>query len=249
MTSILSIFNQCGGVAKTTLTHNLSYHLSQHKRVLMVDLDPQASLTSFVGLEPKKVAKTSYQALVEGGVLPRQSLLPNLDIIPANIRLSAAEKQLVSEVMREFRLKNALNSLDDHYDFILIDCPPSLGLLSVLALVASTQVLVPIETQSKSFEGTDLLLQTVLDIRKLANPQLDFAGFVPTLYDKRTIHHFDILEAIQKQLHPLGEIFPAIPNSVVFPDASLRRLPLAMYKPKHPAVSLLNQITNTLAQL
>lgn len=249
MTSILSIFNQCGGVAKTTLTHNLGYHLSQTKRVLMIDLDPQASLTTFVGLNSKKVVHTVYQAVVEDGVLPVESLSSNLDITPANIRLSAAEKQLVSEVMREFRLKNALNTIQDHYDFILIDCPPSLGLLSVLALVASTHVLVPIETQSKSFEGTDLLLQTVRDIRKLANPQLDFAGFIPTLYDKRTIHHFEIVEAIRNQLYPLGQIFPPIPNSVVFPDASLRRLPLAEYKPKHPAVSLLNQITNTLVQL
>ena len=202
-----------------------------------------------MGFEPNSQEKTIYHALVDSELLPIHQGIHGVDLTPANIQLSAAEKQLVSVVMRELRLKNALSPLLSQYDFILMDCPPSLGILAVLSLVASTHVLVPIQTQSKAFEGTDLLLRTVAEIKQLANPTLAFAGFVPTLYDKRTIHQSQIYQAIKDQLSPLGTVYDPLPNSIVFPDASLRRVPLALYRPKHPAVNVLKRIAEQLEQL
>jgi chromosome partitioning protein len=250
MTKILSVFNQCGGVAKTTLTQNLGYHLAQRQnRVLLIDLDPQASLTTFMGLDPERQEKNIYHALVENEPLAIVKNLHGLSFTPANIQLSAAEKQLVSVVMRELRLKNAISPLLNEYDFIFMDCPPSLGILSILSLVASTHVLVPIQTQSKAFEGTDLLLRTVAEIKQLANPLLAFAGFVPTLYDKRTIHQSQTYQAINSQLSPLGTVYEPLVHSIAFADASLRRVPLALYRPNHPAVSVLKNIAQQLESL
>ena len=187
MTKIIALFNQSGGVGKTTLTMNLGYHLGQKKnRVLLVDIDPQASLTTFMGIEPEELERTIYESVVGEEPIYIIEQINGLDLVPANINLSAAELELVSSLMREVRLKNALASIVDKYDFILIDCPPSLGILTVLSLVAATHVLVPIQTQFKSFQGTDLLLNTVARLRKAANRHLKIAGFIPTMFDGRT---------------------------------------------------------------
>ncbi|GFE72204.1 ParA family protein [Chroococcus sp. FPU101] len=252
MTTIISVFNQSGGVGKTTITHNLSYHLAvKEQKVLAIDLDPQASLTSFMGLTPQDLTETVYRSLVDNVPLPRHSKIHhvNLDLVPASIQLSAAEKQLVTLVMRELRLKNAIVPFLKEYDFILIDCPPSLGILSILSLVASTHVLVPIQTQSKAFEGTDLLLKTVSEIRQLANPTLNFAGFIPTIYDRRTSHQYQVNQSIGEQLSALATVYAPLPYTTVFPDASQRRLPLALYRPSHPAVVTLCSIAEGLMKL
>ncbi len=153
MTKIIALFNQSGGVGKTTLTMNLGYHLGQKKnRVLLVDIDPQASLTTFMGIDPEELERTIYESVVGEEPIYIIEQINGLDLVPANINLSAAELELVSSLMREVRLKNALASIADKYDFILIDCPPSLGILTVLSLVAATRVLVPIQTQFKSFQ-------------------------------------------------------------------------------------------------
>ena len=188
-THIIALFNQSGGVGKTSLTMNLGYHLTQKKknRVLLIDMDPQASLTTFMGLEPENITQTIYQAVVGEEDLPvHPELIHGMSFTPANINLSAAELELVAALMREMRLKNALTPVLDKYDYILIDCPPSLGILSVVSLVAATHVLVPIQCQFKSFQGTDLLLKTVARLRKGANPSLAIAGCMPTMYDDRT---------------------------------------------------------------
>lgn len=146
---IVSIFNQAGGVAKTTLTMNLGYHLSQHgERVLLVDMDPQASLTTFMGLEPYDLEKTIADSLLKDAPLPIHSALHSMDLIPANITLSGAEFQLASAIAREWKLKRALSTVVDTYSFILIDCPPTLGILSILSLVAATHVLISIQNPS-----------------------------------------------------------------------------------------------------
>ena len=151
MSQIIALFNQSGGVGKTTLTMNLCYQLSvRSNRVLLVDMDPQASLTTFMGIDPVELSKTVYEAIVGDEPLPIHDKIHGIDIAPANINLSAAELELVSALMREMRLKEALSSITKEYDFILIDCPPSLGILSVISLVAATHVLVPIQTQFKS---------------------------------------------------------------------------------------------------
>lgn len=252
MTRIIALFNQSGGVGKTTLTMNLGYHLAQHhpNRVMLIDMDPQASLTTFMGLEPEDLKKTVYEAIVGGEPLPvYPELIHGLSLVPANINLCAAELELVTALMREMRLKNALVPVLDKYDFILIDCPPSLGILSVLSLIAATHVLVPIQCQFKSFKGTDLLLNTVATLRKAANRSLEIAGFVPTLYDGRTAQEMRTLKAISEQLSPLATVYEPISRTIAFPDASEARLPLALSNRKNPAVAIVEKIALSLEKL
>ncbi|MEA5507675.1 ParA family protein [Halotia wernerae UHCC 0503] len=251
-TRIIALFNQSGGVGKTSLTMNLGYHLTQKKknRVLLIDMDPQASLTTFMGVEPENSISTVYEAVVGEEPLPiYPELIHGMSLTPANINLSAAELELVAALMREMRLKNALTSILDKYDFILIDCPPSLGILSVISLVAATHVLVPIQCQFKSFQGTDLLLRTVASLRKGANKELAIAGFIPTMYDARTAQESRTMKAILEQLSPLATVYEPIPKTIAFADASEARLPLALYNPKHPAVGVLKKITSSLEKL
>ena len=246
---IISLFNQAGGVAKTTLTQNFGYHLAQRQhRVLLIDMDPQASLTKFMGLIPKELDKTVTDAIIEELPLPIQSGIYGMDLAPANRLLSGAEMQLVNTPLRDFRLKEAIEPLIDEYDFILIDCPPSLGLLSYISLVAATHVLVPIETHLKAFEGTDELLQTLNAVRR-ANKKLKIAGFVPTRYAKSNAADMRALGAIQEQLPAWGKVFLPIPRATAFVDASEERVPLAVYAPKHPAVKLLDAIAHSLESL
>jgi len=212
-------------------------------------MDPQASLTTFMGIDPVELTKTVYEALVGEELLPIKGKIHGMDIAPSNINLSAAELELVAALMRERRLKSALEPVLDKYDFILIDCPPSLGILSILSLVAATHVLVPIQTQFKAFQGTDLLLSTVAGLRAKANRQLRFAGFVPTMFDGRTAQETRTYKAIQEQLSALAVVFTPIPRSIVFADASEARLPLALANPKHPAVRVLEKIAEGLEDL
>lgn len=229
MTKIISSFNQAGGVAKTTLTHNLGFHLADRgNRVLLVDLDPQASLTMFMGLEPAERDKTIHSALSKDEPLPiEEGLEGGLDLTPSNILLADCEQELMFALQRELKLKQVLAPVRKKYDFILIDCPPSLGLLSLIALVASTHVLVPIETQYKAFKGTDSLLKTISKVQRL-NKSLKIAGFVPTKYSSRNTLDQQVLEAIREQLSPLAPVFPPVPTATSLAVASKQGLPLGL---------------------
>lgn len=250
MTKILAIFNQAGGVAKTTLSQNLGYHLAQRQqRVLLIDMDPQASLTIFMGLVPRELEETIYDAIVDEKPLVIHDAIHGVELVPSNAILSTAEMRLVNAELRDFRLKAAIEPFLTAYDFILLDCPPSLGLLSYLALVSSTHVLVPIETQFKSFEGTNELLKTVARVKNKVNRSLQIAGFVPTKYASRNSQDMRVLRGIQEQLASVGQIFPAIPRSTALADASEERLPLAVYDPKHPANAVFDQIAQSLESL
>lgn len=229
---------------------NLGYHLAQLKqKVLLVDMDPQASLTVFLGLEPADLEKTVYEAILIGEQLSIMTDLNGIDLAPANINLSGAELELVVADMRDVRLKEALASIEKQYDFILIDCPPSLGILSYISLVAATHVLIPIQTQYKALKGTELLLKTIARVRTRANRTLKIAGLVPTMHDARTVQGDLSLQSIHQQLATLGPIYPTIPRSVAFADAVQEHLPLALYNAKHPAVKLLKQIAKELIKL
>ncbi|BAU16055.1 cobyrinic acid ac-diamide synthase (plasmid) [Leptolyngbya sp. NIES-3755] len=251
MTRVIAVFNQAGGVAKTTLTMNLGFQLAQKKknRVLLIDMDPQASLTIFMGLEPDELEQTIYEAIVNENPLPIQGDIHQMDLAPTNLNLSVAEMQLVSADLREYRLKSAIEPVLEDYDFILIDCPPSLGLLSFISLVAATHILVPIETQFKAFAGTNKLLETVARVRNKINRKLQIAGFVPTIYDSRNSQDARSLAAMQEQLSGIGTVFDPIPRSTLFADASEKRQPLAVFSPKHPSVSILNQLASAMEKL
>lgn len=250
MSKTIALFNQSGGVGKSTLTMNLGYHLAQRKqRVLLVDMDPQASLTNFMGLEPADIPNTIYQSILLGKELPINIDIHGMDLVPANIDLSGAELELVVADMRDIRLKEALEPTQDDYDFILVDCPPSLGILSYISLVASTHVLIPIQTQYKALKGTELLLNTVTRVRSRANKKLEIAGFVPTLHDTRTVQGEMTLQSIQEQLCKIGQVFPTIPRAVAFADASQAQMPLAIFNPKHPVVKVLSHIAQDMESL
>ncbi|HEY9864101.1 MAG TPA: AAA family ATPase [Candidatus Obscuribacterales bacterium] len=249
-TKVISLFNQAGGVGKTTITLNLGYHLAQRgNKILLIDLDPQASLTLFMGFDPQSLEKTVFDAIVNEEPLFIHKEVHRMDLAPTNINLSVAEIQLVNMDFREVRLKDTLEPIRENYDFILIDCPPSLGLLSYISLVAATHVLVPIETHYKAFEGTNLLLQTVARVRKKGNRSLQIAGFVPSRYaatnsqDKRT------LNAIQEQFSPVGTVYEPIPRLTAFVDASEQQVPLAVYDARNGAVKILDRLAAKMEKL
>lgn len=246
MGTIIAVFNQAGGVAKTTLTVNLGYELGQRGyRVLLVDFDPQGSLSAFMGLNPWEVEITVYDSLMQGAPASIHHL-HGVDVLPANRTLGRAEMELVVANLRERKLKAVLEPIEDRYDFILIDCPPSLGMLSYLALVTAHQVLIPIQTEFKAYFGTDLLLETIAIVKQEANPTLEIAGFVPTLYSRAKTQHKRVLQAIQEQLSEIAPVFEPIPNAVAFADASENRVPLALYDRRHDALKTLIPIADSI---
>ncbi|MBM0745345.1 ParA family protein (plasmid) [Phormidium sp. CLA17] len=248
---VITTFNQAGGVGKTSLTMNLGYQLGQRKKqkVLLIDMDPQASLTIFMGIDPTEQELTVKDAILDKKNLPIHDNIHGMDLVPSNILLSAAEMQLSSVLRRELRLKQAIDKIADRYDFILIDSPPSLGMLSTLSLVAANYVLVPSQTQFKSIQGTNLVLQTIADVRDAIDHKLELAGVVPTIYAKGTLQDREALRVLESQLSAITKVYPPLPRSTAFPDASQERLPLAIFSPKHPAITILNQIAKDMEKL
>jgi chromosome partitioning protein len=240
---IISLVNQAGGVAKTTMTMNLGYQLVQlGYRVLLVDIDPQASLTTFMGLESHELSATIANSLLdENFVLPLHSNLHGMDLVPSNLDLSSIELQLVNMMAREMLLKKALSRHLTAYDYILIDCPPNLGILNVIALTASTHVLVPVQTQYKAFKGVDSLLDTIRRIKEHVNPTLKIGGFIPTMHTGASQNTL-ILEALKNNLKNVAPVFPEIPRATAFADASMRHQPLSIYDRSHPALEALRFI-------
>jgi chromosome partitioning protein len=198
---VLSIANQKGGVGKTTTAINLTAALAQKGlKTLLIDLDPQGNATlSFV--DPASVQRSVYDLLIEPHVLPRDVILPteteNLDIIGSRISLAKVDAKLIGEFDSHFRLKDKLAHVREDYDFILLDTPPTLGILTVNALVAATHLIVPIQSSYYALEGTDDLLDTFEKIRARPNPDLKFLGVVITIDDKRTI----LARDIRRQIH------------------------------------------------
>jgi chromosome partitioning protein len=199
---ILAIANQKGGVGKTTTSINLAAALAQKGlRTLLLDLDPQGNATlSF--LDPEQITLSVYEALVEDGRTlidaVHKTSVKHLDIIPARINLAKFESKLIGDIDSHFRLKDRLKTVAEKYPYVIIDTPPTLGLLTVNALVASSHLLVPIQSSYFALEGTDDLLETVEKIRARPNPDLEFLGVVITIHDKRTVLGRDIRSHIQE---------------------------------------------------
>lgn len=221
MTTTIAIANQKGGVAKTTTVASLGAALVEiGQRVLLVDLDPQGSLTFSLGIDPEELDATVGEVLL-GTAKPADTLLVTEDgmhLMPANITLTQAEESLVTRTGREQRLRVALDKIADDYDVIILDCPPSLGVLTVGALSAANQVLIPLQAETLSHRGVGQLLDTIHDVKQFINPSLEILGVLPTMYDGRTKHAQNVLAAIS-ETYDLPVIEPAIPKSIRFAEA------------------------------
>jgi chromosome partitioning protein len=219
---IYAIAQQKGGVAKTTSTINLGAALKERgHRVLLVDLDPQGALTAGLGIEPLNLAGTIYNVLRDPAFSAQQALITEdieCHLLPANIDLSASELELVSEPGRERVLKEKLTPLLGDYDYILIDCPPSLSLLTLNALAAATRVIIPVATQYFALRGMELLLQTIGKVKHRINPDLEICGILPTMFNSQTTHSREVLDELKGTYKE--QIFSTtIPYTVRFQDS------------------------------
>ena len=247
---IISMCNQKGGVGKTTSTINLGAALAEYgRRVLLVDFDPQGALSVGLGVRSQDLDVTIYNLLVERGHdahdVIQTTRVHNLDVLPANIDLSAAEVQLVGEVAREMVLARVLRSVADEYDVILIDCQPSLGLLTVNALTASHGVVIPLEAEFFAMRGVALLVETIEKVQDRLNPRLEIDGILATMFDGRTLHSRDVVRSVVD--HFGDKVFhTVISRTVKFPDATLAAEPITQYASGHGAAESYRQLAREL---
>jgi chromosome partitioning protein len=246
---IISLCNQKGGVGKTTTTINLGASLAGYgRRVLAIDFDPQGALSAGLGV-PTHDVTTIYDLLLSNSLNPADAIqktaVEGLDIIPANIDLSAAEVHLVNEVAREQILARVLRKVSADYDVILIDCQPSLGILTVNALTASHGVLIPLECEFFALRGVALLIETIDKVRDRLNPAIELDGILATMYDSRTLHSREVLERV---VDAFGDrvLETVITRTVKFPDASVAGIPITEFAPEHAAARAYRQVAREL---
>lgn len=232
---VIAVTNQKGGVGKTTTTINLSACLAaEGKKVLAVDADQQGNTTSGFGLDKNGVPLTIYDVFLGEATLAEIKLptcVEGLEVIPANINLTGAEIELIGNERREFILREALEDLKDAYDFIIIDCPPSLNMITVNALVAADTVLVPIQCEYFALEGLEQLLHTVNLVKKRLNPALEIEGIVFTMFDARTNLSLQVVEEVKRSLGK-NVYRSIIPRNVRLGESPSHGLPIHLYDPK-----------------
>jgi len=246
---IIALCNQKGGVGKTTTTISLGATLAEYgRKVLAIDFDPQGALSAGLGVNTHE--STTIYDLLLGTVKDTASAIvetnvPNLHLIPANIDLSAAEVHLVNEVAREQILARVLRQVVNDYDVILIDCQPSLGLLTVNALTAAHGVLIPLECEFFALRGVALLVETIDKVRDRLNPAIKLDGILATMYDSRTLHSREVLERV---VDAFGDnvLETVIGRTVKFPDASVAGTPITTYAPEHQASQAYRQLAREL---
>ncbi|GLB47257.1 sporulation initiation inhibitor Soj [Philodulcilactobacillus myokoensis] len=246
MVQIISLANQKGGVGKTTTAINLGANLSDFgKKVLLIDADAQGNATSGVGIEKSHIQKDMYDVLVNEEPLKNvilKSSHKGLDVVPATIQLSGADVELTPQMARETRLKEALAKVSDQYDYILIDCPPSLGLITINAFTASNSILIPVQSEYYALEGLSQLLNTIRLVRKHFNPELKVEGVLLTMYDARTNLGKQVNEQVRKYFKD-AVYKTVIPRNVRLSEAPSHGVPIGDYAPKSKGAIVYKELT------
>ncbi len=235
MGRIIAVANQKGGVGKTTTSINLSACLAElGQRVLVVDVDPQGNTTSGLGVDKNNVENTIYELMLGECTIDEcviKNVLDNLDVMPSNVNLSGAEIDLIGVDEREYILQKEINKIRDNYDFVIVDCPPSLSMLTVNAMTASDTVLVPIQCEYYALEGLSQLIHTINLVKKRLNPDLEMEGVVFTMYDARTNLSLQVVENVKENLKQT--IYKTIiPRNIRLAEAPSHGLPINLYDPK-----------------
>lgn len=247
MTRIIAFANQKGGVAKTTSVVSIGIALAEQGfRILLVDLDPQGSLTFSLGLHPDSLEATIHDVLL--GRLPLGKVIleaGRLAVAPSNIELAGSEVHLFTRTGREYELSRILDEVASDYDAILIDCPPSLGVLTINALTAANEVIIPFQCEALSQRGVAQLIDTINDVRRYTNRHLKIRGILPTMFDPRVKHSREVLDEVARRWAiPVFE--PPVPKSIRFAEAPLKGRSLLDLAPKHPGAEAYRKIAREL---